>query len=153
MTSFFFLFLDNIKKILKFWKRYGKWSICSKNAPFSIFSNTFQRDQKSLLWSKWVTLFMIYLLACWFFQINFSKKSFRNTIWVSNRLDPDRAWYSFRHHLGPICLQSLSADNTRVIEVISKANIKFLPAAFLSSDFCLNQLFRIILSWIPSEFQ
>ena len=83
--------------------------------------------------------FMIYLLVCWFFQINFFKKIFQEYHLVSNRLDPDQAWYSFGHHLGPICLQSLSADNTRVIEVISKANIKFLPADFLSSDFFLNQ--------------
>ena len=53
-------------------------------------------------------------------------------------MDPDQARYSFGHHLGPICSQSLSADDTRVIKVISKANIQFLPAAFLSSDFFLN---------------
>ena len=66
---------------------------------------------------------------------------------MSNRLDPDQARYSFGHHLGPIGSQSLSADDTRVIKVISKANIQFLPAAFLSSaEFFLNQFCRIILS-------
>ena len=47
----------------------------------------------------------------------------------------------FGHHLGPVCSQSLSADDTRVIEVISKVNIKFLPAAFLSSDFFSKPIF------------
>ena len=62
---------------------------------------------------------------------------------MSNRLDPNLALCSFGNHLGPICLQSLSADDTKVIEVISKANIKFLTAAFLSSaEFFLNQFFK-----------
>ena len=39
--------------------------------------------------------------ADFFFKINFFKKSFRNTIKVSNSLD-----------LGPNCLQRLSADDT-----------------------------------------
>ena len=42
---------------------------------------------------------------------------------MSNRLDQDQARYSFGHHLGPICSQSLSADDTRVIKVISKTNV------------------------------
>ena len=62
---------------------------------------------------------------------------------MSNRLDPNLALCSFGNHLGPICLQCLSADDTRVIEVISKANIKFLTAAFLSSaEFFLKQFFK-----------
>ena len=66
---------------------------------------------------------------------------------MSNSLDSDQAPRPSGHYLGPICLQRLSADDTRVIEVISKANIKFLPAAFLSSaEFFLNHFFRIILS-------
>ena len=62
---------------------------------------------------------------------------------MSNRLDPNLALCSFGNHLGPICSQSLSADDTRDIEVISKANIKFLTAAFLSyAEFFLNQFFK-----------
>ena len=54
---------------------------------------------------------------------------------MTNKLDPDQALYSFGHHLGPIWLQSLSADDTRVIKVITKAKIQFLSAAFLLSEF------------------
>ena len=43
-----------------------------------------------------------------FFKINF----FKNTIWVSNRLDPDQAGHFVGPDLGPICLQKLSADDT-----------------------------------------
>ena len=48
-----------------------------------------------------------------FFKIGFIKNSSRNTIRVSNNLDPDQA----RHFVGsdpdPSCLQRLSADDTR----------------------------------------
>ena len=46
------------------------------------------------------------------FKINFSKNSFRNTIQVSNRLDPDQAQHFVLPDLGPICLQRLRADDT-----------------------------------------
>ena len=42
----------------------------------------------------------------------FSKNSFRNTIRVSNSLDPDQARRFVRPDLGPNCLQRLSADDT-----------------------------------------
>ena len=42
----------------------------------------------------------------------FDKKYFRNTIWVSNRLDPDQTWLFVGSDLGPICLQMLLADET-----------------------------------------
>ena len=49
-------------------------------------------------------------------SINFSKNSFRNTIPVSNRLDPDQAHF-VGPDLGPICLQRLSAeDNSRLLD-------------------------------------
>ena len=38
-----------------------------------------------------------------------SKKSFRNTIRVSNSLDPDQDQQNVRPDLGPNCLQRLSA--------------------------------------------
>ena len=42
----------------------------------------------------------------------FSKNPFRNTIRVSNRLDPDQARHFVEPDLGPNCLQRLSADGT-----------------------------------------
>ena len=48
---------------------------------------------------------------CFRLQLTFSKNSFKNTIRVSNRLDPDQD----RHFVGPDlvtnCLQRLSADD------------------------------------------
>ena len=40
----------------------------------------------------------------------FQKNSFKNTIIASNVLDPDQARRYVGSDLGPICLQSLSAD-------------------------------------------
>ena len=62
--------------------------------------------------------------ACWdflhdflasadFFKIIFFKNSSRNTIKVSNSLEPDQARHVVRPDLGSICLQRLSADNSR----------------------------------------
>ena len=46
-----------------------------------------------------------------FFQINFFTNSFRNTIRVSNSLDPDQDRHNVGPDLGPNCLQRLSADD------------------------------------------
>ena len=54
------------------------------------------------------------IFECWFFsKSTFLKNSFRNTIRVSNSLDPYQAWHFVRPDLGPNCLQRLSADNIR----------------------------------------
>ena len=50
-----------------------------------------------------------------FFTIIFFEKfsqEFRNTIRVSNKLDPDQVQHSVSPDLGPNCLQRLSADST-----------------------------------------
>ena len=46
------------------------------------------------------------------FKIRFFEQYFRNTIRVSNTLDPDQARHFVGPYLGPNCLQMLSADNT-----------------------------------------
>ena len=48
------------------------------------------------------------------FKIIFSKNSFRNTIYESNRLDQEQARHIVGPDLGPICLQRLLADDTRL---------------------------------------
>ena len=54
---------------------------------------------------------LLFSSADFFFsKLAFSKSSFRNTIIVSNSLDPEQAHYYVGPELGPICLQSLSAD-------------------------------------------
>ena len=45
-----------------------------------------------------------------FFKITFSKTSFKNTIRVSNGLDPDQDRNFVGPNLGTNCLQRLSAD-------------------------------------------
>ena len=54
----------------------------------------------------------------------FSKYSFRNTIIVSNSLDPDQYRHSVDPDLGPNCLQRLSADNRSC----------FYPTYYLNSN-------------------
>ena len=57
--------------------------------------------------------YMLLLLSAGFFQNQlFSKNSFRNTIRVSNGLDPDQHRHSVGPDLDPNCLQRLSADDT-----------------------------------------
>ena len=50
-------------------------------------------------------------LLTFFFKINFTKNSFRNTIRVSNGLDPDQDRHFVGPDLGPNYLQRLSADD------------------------------------------
>ena len=55
---------------------------------------------------------MLFLSSADFFKSTFSKNSFRNTIRVSNSLDPDQARQNVGPDLGPNCMQRLSADDT-----------------------------------------
>ena len=56
--------------------------------------------------------FMLLLLSADFFsKLTFSKQSFRNTIRVSNCLDPDQDRLNVGPDLGPNCLKRLSTDN------------------------------------------
>ena len=50
-----------------------------------------------------------------FSKLTFSKKSFRNTIIVSNCLDPDQDQHSVDPDLGPNCLKMLSADEMKKV--------------------------------------
>ena len=54
---------------------------------------------------------MILLSAAFFFQNELFQKTFRNTIRVSNSMDPDLARHFIGPDLGSNCLQRLSADN------------------------------------------
>ena len=60
----------------------------------------------------WV-IFPSFVVVCWLFSkltFFFQKISFRNTIRVSNRLDPDQDRHYIGPDLDPYCLQRLSAD-------------------------------------------
>ena len=64
--------------------------------------------------SRWI-FFETYVIICWLLiKINFFKKSFSNTIRVSNGLYPDQNRRSVGTELGPNYLQMLSADKERV---------------------------------------
>ena len=56
--------------------------------------------------------FMLFCRLLIFFKINFFINSLRNTIRVSNSLDPDQARHFVGPDLGPNCLQRLTADDT-----------------------------------------
>ena len=60
-----------------------------------------------------------------FIEINFFENPFRNTIKVSNSLDPDHARRSVGLDLGPNCLQRLFADDTSMQRVCTLMCIKF----------------------------
>ena len=56
--------------------------------------------------------FLCFFVVCWFFsKLTFWKNSFRNTISVSNGLDPDQDRHFVGPGLGPNCLQRLAADD------------------------------------------
>ena len=57
-----------------------------------------------------VYFFLIFLSSAGFFK-TFSKISFRNTIRVSNSLDPGQAGQNIRPDLGPSCLQRSAAGD------------------------------------------
>ena len=94
--------------------------------PTSWHFNIYEQDkfcaQLSWAWKKFYNLearlqsltlclliFLFYIFFCClliFSKSTFSKNSFRNTIWVSNRFDQDQARHFFWPYLGPNCLQS-----------------------------------------------
>ena len=56
---------------------------------------------------------MLLLSSADFFKIIFSSKNcFRNSIRVSNRMDPDQDQHCVGPDLGPNCLQKLSDDKS-----------------------------------------
>ena len=75
------------------------------------------RNKSTTLSEKWMITstnskcllanFACYFVVCWFFQ----NQLFKNTIRVSNSLDPDLARLLIWPDLGPDCLQNLSADD------------------------------------------
>ena len=83
-------------------------SLRSLNSSCNVFRTNF--SQYSLTPVKF---FLIFLLSAIFSKSTFSKNSFKNTIRMSNSLDPDQARHFVGPDLGPNCLQKLSADNTR----------------------------------------
>ena len=65
-----------------------------------------------LYFSSILGKFSGFFVVCWLFpKSTFLKNSFRNTISVSNSLDPDQTWYIVGPDLDSNCLQRLSADD------------------------------------------
>ena len=64
-----------------------------------------------------------FCIFLWFSKSTLSKFSFRNTIRVSNSLDPDQDLRSVGPDLGPNCMHKLSADNkSRAVKSIDFFN-------------------------------
>ena len=61
---------------------------------------------------------MLNLSSADFFKLTFSKNSFRNTIRVSNVLDPELFGHIVKPDLGPYYSQRLSADDTSRARVV-----------------------------------
>ena len=59
---------------------------------------------------------MLFVVAD-FVKINFLREKIRNTIKVSNSMDPDQARRFVGPDLGPNCLQRLSVDDTRSLRL------------------------------------
>ena len=64
----------------------------------------------------------------------FSKNSFRNTIRLSNSLDPDQAQQNGGPDLGPNCLQMLSVDDT------SRKRVNSFSAVFIKWNLPFDNL-------------
>ena len=86
----------------------GKMSNCWKSPATAQF--LFQVSFTLCLLGNFTCFF--FSSADFFSKSTFSKNSFRNTIIVSNRLDPDQARHFVGSDLIPNCLQKLSADDT-----------------------------------------
>ena len=74
--------------------------------PYNLWFSRVVRTPCPPLWIR-----TCYFVVCRFFRNEFFRKIiFRNTIRVSNCLNPDQARHSVGPDLGPNCLQRLSAD-------------------------------------------
>ena len=70
-----------------------------------------------------------------FFKIDFSKKSFRNTIRVSKGLGPDQDRHSVGPDLGPNCLQTTKVATSK--EIVKKSDCFYLV---FSCSICFGEL-------------
>ena len=79
---------------------------------------------------------MLFCHLDFFFFLNklFQKSSFRNTIRVSNSLDPDQAPHFVGSDLGPNYLQRLSADDK---SSIARKELKVDPKSVVSKQTCI----------------
>ena len=62
--------------------------------------------RKFILYSACWVIFHAFVVVCWLFsKLTFSKNSFKDTIRMSNSLDPDQDWHFVGPDLGSNCLQ------------------------------------------------
>ena len=99
--NFFEKFFQKYHQSVKQFESRSGPTFCWASSGSKMFAKVFSRRH---------LLFCCLLI---FFKINFfGKNSFRNTIRVSNSLDPDQAQCFVRPDLNPNCLQRFSADGT-----------------------------------------
>ena len=68
-------------------------------------------DARFIFFAYWVLSHAFLSFAVCFFRVNI-KKTNRNTIRLSNSLNPDQTRHFVGPDLGPNCLQKLSTDDT-----------------------------------------
>ena len=79
----------------------------------------FNKPTCDLRFARWI-FFETFVIICWLLiKINILKKSYRNTITVSNGLYPDQNLRSVGTKLGPNYLQMLSADKERAGNLVN----------------------------------
>ena len=91
-----------------------------------------------------------FVVCSFFSKSSFSKISFRNTIRVSNSLDPDQARRCVGPDLGPSCSQALSADGTGRLRInpCPAEQIKMAHSLLFSSKF--SCVFVRVCLFVPS---
>ena len=81
---------------------------------YAIVENSLQACEQvkclTSLFACWVIVH-VFVVILFFSNSHFSEKIFRNTIRVSNGLDPDQDRHFVGPERGPNCLQSLSEDD------------------------------------------
>ena len=84
--------------------------------------------------------FTCFFVICWFFQNStFSKKYFRNTIRVSNSLDPDQDRHSIGPDLGPNCLQRLIISIWQKLPLSIRRELRKPNCGFLGNISYMSQ--------------
>ena len=78
--------------------------------------------------------FSQFLAVCSVLRSNFLKNSCRNTIRMSNSLNPDKAKEFVRPDLESNCLQKLSADNTTIYKELTEK----LNSMYSCSSLCFE---------------
>ena len=91
---------------------YAPWGLHCEAHISMLCSCKIPAGSTDSLFAYWVMFHAFFVICLFFSKSTFSNNSIRNTIRVSNSLDPDQTRHFVGPDLGPNCLQRLSADAT-----------------------------------------